>query len=94
MGTFVPFRITPGICGCASVFSGSEVEPNANETEMEGEEIPGRVLGFQVVSFEVRTVIVAFYLTLGYYVTSYSSSSNQMNEWTNANASCADRRNP
>lgn len=35
MGTFVPFRGTCGICGCVFVFSGSEVEPNANETRRE-----------------------------------------------------------
>ena len=94
MGTFVPFRIIPGIRGCAFVLSDSEVEPNANERKMEDEERPGRVLGLRIVSYGVWTVIAAFPLTLGYYVTSYNSPLSQMSEWTNMNASCADGLNP
>lgn len=61
---------------------------------MEGGEIPGRVMGLGEVSSGVQTVIVAFYLILRYYVTSYSDPLNQMSEWTNVNASCADGQNP
>jgi len=54
MGTFVPFRIVPGNCGCAFVFSGSEVEPNANDRKMEdGEVRPGGswvLFGLRMVS--------------------------------------------
>ena len=39
---------------------------------------------------EIWIVIVAPYLTLGYYVTSYSTLLKEVNERMNANASCAD----
>jgi hypothetical protein len=54
MGTFVPFRVPCGICGCASlepracaiIFPGSEVEPNANKTRGKMEKTPDGSWGY------------------------------------------------